>query len=361
MRHKRVTVTVAAAVAAVAVAVILLATGTFGASARDGLGAGSQGTGGPGSGGGVGAAPLRLGFVADVQQATALTGVRAGLFAAQLRRAGFALRPVAFRSDAAETAALASGRLDAAYASPATILTVLAASHAGQISVVSGAAAGGAELVVRRSITAAGQLRGRTVAVPSAGGSQDFALRSWLVGHRIGVGRGGVTVRVVSPGAVAGEFRAGRISGAWMPAPVDVELAGAGGRVLAADEGLPPGSVPAAANLVVKRAYLSEHSAAVAALLKGQVQANDFVQHNLLGAAAAVNAELAAVTGRGLPTSVLAASMAQITFTDDPQAAWFAAQARQSATRVSSALPVLYDLAPLNLILRMAGERPVGA
>ena len=63
-----------------------------------------------------------------------------------------ALRPVPFRTDAAEATALASGQLDAAYASAGSILADLASPSGTKIAVVSGASADGSpvNLVVTR-------------------------------------------------------------------------------------------------------------------------------------------------------------------------------------------------------------------
>ena len=69
---------------------------------------------------------VRLGYVPEVTQSTAMVGIRGGLFAAKLGR-DVTVRPIAFANDAAEAAALAAGKLDVAYASPDAILTVLAA------------------------------------------------------------------------------------------------------------------------------------------------------------------------------------------------------------------------------------------
>lgn len=362
-----------AVVAAVVIAA-LFAVGTFGGAAKDASsGPGPWSTsepGGPVSGTGSGAngnardgaLTMRLGFVGDVTQASALVGLREGLFTAALRGTGLTLQPVPFQTGAAEADALASGRLDAAYCGTDSILAVLARPGSAKISVVSGAAAGGAALVVRSGISSPSKLRGSTVAVPAALGAQAAALRSWLTAKHIGTGPGGVTVAAVTPAAVVREFQAGRIAGAWMPAPYDVELAAAGGHVLASEDRMPPGSRPVAVNLVVTRAFASSHSAALLGLVKAQVQANDIVNHDLLLTATAVNAELAALNSARLPVSVLGASLAQTTFTDDPDAASLAAQAPPGQSgSVTAILPTLYDIAPLNLVLRMVGEKPVSA
>lgn len=384
MRRNLVIVTAVASAAAVVTAAVLLSTGTLGGTAKsansgpgpwvtsepggsDGgngnSGNGNNANGNAGNGNGrAGGQTVRLGFVADVAQAPALVGLRMGLFTAALRGTGLTLQPIQFLTNAAEANALSSGGLDAAYSSTDSILAVLAHPGGAKISIISGAAAGGAELVVRSDITVPSGLRGATVAVPAVAGAQAAALRSWLAGKRIGTGRGGVTIAAVAPDAIVREFEAGRVSGAWMPAPYDVELTGAGGRVLASYTSMPPGSRPAAVNLVATRAFQSAHSAALLALVRAQVQANDIVNHDLLATATAVNAELAALNGGRLPVSVLGASLAQTTFTDDPDAASLAAEAPpgQSAN-VRALMPTLYDIAPLNLILRMAGERPVAA
>lgn len=110
--------------------------------------------------------------------------------------------------------------------------------------------------------------------------------------------------------------------------------------------------------------FLSAHGAAVFGLLKGQVQANDYLRASLLTSSQAISGALASA-GQPLPASVLATAMAQITFTDNPGAASLIAQVRRAA---ADGLPTptvnaaaLYDLAPLDLILRASGELPVTA
>lgn len=206
--------------------------------------------------------PLRLGFVTEITQAPALVALQEGMFASNLRGASIVLRPVPFRTDAAEATALENGQLDAVYADADSIVADLANPGGVQISVVSGAAAG----------------------------------------------------------------KAGPV------------------------------------NLVVTRAFLSAHSAGVQGLVRAQVQANDLMHRDLLGSTAAYAAEITALTGQRFPASAVASAFTQATFTDDPEAATLTASVPpvQRAT-VSPALSTLYDLAPLDLFLRMAGEHPVTA
>ena len=315
---------------------------------------------------GAAAAPVtvRLGLVTDPSQAPALAGARQGFFAHALAPRAH-LKLVPFRTSAAEAAALEAGKLDAAYASPDTILSVCRTSGASFLRIISGAASGGAELVVKPGISTPAQLKGQPLAVPSAGGAQDIALRYWLQRQHLATAPPGraVTITPIASGATAvHDFTTGRIAGAWEPAPYDVEMTSAGGHVLASEADLWPGGQFATTNLIVTQAFLAHHTPLVLNLLKGQIQANDYLHHNLPQASLAVSTELTTLTGTHLPPPVLAASLAQITFTNDPIAASLATQAQHATAaglpQPTADLTSLYDLTPLNLLLRAAGEPP---
>jgi NitT/TauT family transport system substrate-binding protein len=102
----------------------------------------------------------------------------------------------------------------------------------------------------------------------------------------------------------------------------------------------------------------------VSGLLKGQIQANDYISKNQAAAEQAANAELTKLTGKGLKSSILAASFKEITFTDDPIASSLATDAKH-AEAVGLLKPVnlsgIYDLGPLNTLLTAAGEPNVSS
>jgi NitT/TauT family transport system substrate-binding protein len=301
---------------------------------------------------------LRLGFIASITQAPALAGVREGFFGTSLAPR-VALRAVPFTSDSAEAAALATGKLDAAYASPTTIMA-LNRTHPASIRIISGAVSGGSEFITSRHVHTPDQLKDAILADPAVNGDQDIALRYWLHRHDLSTtGPGHVTVTAIASGAATlTAFKNGRITGAWVAAPYDTEMLKAGGRVLAAQASQYP-----VTNLIVRSAFLAHHTAAVLDLLKGQVQANDYFRHSLVQAVLAATTELKTLTHARIPTSILDASLAQITYTNDPNAASLAAETRQAAElgipHPADSITALYDLVPLNLILREAGEPPV--
>jgi NitT/TauT family transport system substrate-binding protein len=322
-------------------------------------GSGSTTTGsGSGTGSGGDPVAVRLGYLANITHAPALIAVKNGYFTKQLGSAG-TLHTSVFTSGTQETTALLAGQLDAAYVGPNPAINAWQKSGGTAIRIVSGAATGGASVVVKAGITSAGQLKGKSVATPSLGNTQDVAVRYWLKQHGLSTsitGGGDVSVKPTSPNSAAVlEFQSGQIGGASEPAPYDVEMVKDGGTVLYSEPGV-------TTVLVVTQSFLAAHPAIVADLVKAQVEANDFIKSNPAAAQADANAELGAYTGKPLKASIVAASFKEITFTDDPDAASLTLDATQ-AVSVGLLKPVslsgIFDLSPLNQILTAAGEPQV--
>ena len=117
-------------------------------------------------------------------------------------------------------------------------------------------------------------------------------------------------------------------------------------------------------NLVVTQSFLAAHPSVVNGLLKGQIKANDYIKQNPAGAQAAANAELTKLVGKGIKPGVLPAAFKLITFTNDPDAASLSQDAKE-AVAVGLLQPVnlsgIYDLGPLNKLLKAAGEPQVSS
>jgi NitT/TauT family transport system substrate-binding protein len=301
---------------------------------------------------------LRLGFVAAVADAPVLVGLQMGSFTRYLKKAG--PEPVTFPSMEAETAALEDGQLDAAYLDPVAAVAAWQASR-GRVRVVAGAVSGGAEFVVRKGVNTMARLGRVPLSVP-AGTAQEAAADYWLRQHGLpAMGRG--EAAVMPDSALVHGFRAGQIAGGWELAPADVRLAAAGGRVLVNEASLWPGGRFSTGVLVVTQRMLSKDPGAVTALLEGQLAADDYIAAHPVPAEAAVAQELTARTGTGLGRRVLAASFTQFTFTSDPVTGSVLTEARRAAAagliKPVHSLAGLFDLGPLNVLLRAAGRRPV--
>jgi NitT/TauT family transport system substrate-binding protein len=303
---------------------------------------------------------VSLGFLTNITHASALVGLKEGFFTQALGSAG-TLKPTGFSTGTEETTALLAGQLDAAYVGPNPAINAWQKSSGSAIKIVSGAATGGASIVVAKGITSASQLKGKTLATPSLGNTQDVALRYWLKQNGLTTtttGGGDTFIKPTTPNSAAVlEFKSGQISGASEPAPYDVEMVKDGGTVLLSEPGV-------TTLLVVAQSFLAAHPAIVADLVKAQVQANDFIKSNPAAAQADANAELAAYTGKALKASIVAAAFKEITFTNDPDAASLTSDAAQ-AVSLGLLKPVslsgIFDLGPLNQALAAAGESQVSS
>jgi NitT/TauT family transport system substrate-binding protein len=333
------------------------------ALAAAGCSSSSSGSSDPGS-----SAPvvLRLGFLTNITHAPALIGIEKGFFAKELGK-NVKLDPVPFSTGTEEATALLAGQLDAAYVGPNPAIKAYQTSGGKLIKVISGAASGGAELVVKKSITTPAQLKGQKLATPSLGNTQDVALRFWLKEHGLTstqTGGGDVPITPVTPNSAAVlEFKSGQIAGGWEPVPYDAEMVADGGHALVNEASLWPNGQFVTTNLVVTTKFLGAHASTVSDLLKGQIEANTYIHDNSAAAQAAANAELTKLLGKGLSASELAASFQQVTFTNDPIESSLATDA-QHAVAVGLLSPVkdingLYDLGPLNALLKADGQPQV--
>jgi NitT/TauT family transport system substrate-binding protein len=303
---------------------------------------------------------VRLGFLTNITHASALVGLKEGFFTKDLGSAG-TLKPTAFSTGTEETTALLAGQLDAAYVGPNPAINAWQKSNGTAIKIISGAATGGASVVVAKGISSASQLKGKTLATPSLGNTQDVALRYWLKQNGLATtstGGGDAFIKPTTPNSAAVlEFKSGQITGGSEPAPYDIEMVKDGGTVLLSETGV-------TTLLVVTQSFLSAHPAIVADLVKAQVQANDFIKSSPAAAQADANAELASYTSKPLKPSIVAAAFKEITFTNNPDASSLTSDASQ-AQSLGLLKPVnlsgIFDLGPLNTALAAAGESQVSS
>ena len=326
-------------------------------------GCGSSGSGsGSSSSSGAAIAPVtvRLGLLANITHASALVGIQQGFFTKNLGSGG-KLATTVYNSGTQETTAILAGQLDAAYVGPNPAINAFQKSGGTAIKIISGAATGGASVVVKPGITSASGLKGKVVDTPSLGNTQDVAVRYWLKQNGLATtttGGGDVTIKPTNPNSAAVlQFQSGQIAGASEPSPYDVEMVKDGGKVLFTEPGV-------TTVLVVTQAFLKAHPAIVSDLLKGQIEANDYIAKDPAAAQSAANKELAALSGKGIKSSVLPDAFKEITFTNDPDASSLSTDAQQAEAvglLKSTNLNGIFDLTPLNQLLQAAGESQVNS
>ncbi len=350
----------------------LTMTAAVAAAALLAAGCGSSSTGGSSGSSGSAASDqtvvLRLGFLENITHASALIGIKEGFFSKDLGK-NVTLKLYPFSTGTEEATALLAGQLDAAYVGPNPAIKAWQTSGGNLIRVISGAASGGAELVVKKSITSAAQLKGQKLATPSLGNTQDVSLRYWLKSQGLTTsptGGGDVPITPITPNSDAVlAFQSGQIAGGWEPAPYDAEMLADGGHALVNEASLWPNGQFVTTELVATQSFIAAHPSAISGLLKGQIQANSLIAGDKSAAETAADAELASLSGKSLKPAVVAASFAQVSFSNDPIASSLITDA-QHAVDVGLLKPVrnlsaIYDLGPLNKLLAAAGQPQVSS
>jgi NitT/TauT family transport system substrate-binding protein len=307
-------------------------------------------------------ATLRLGYLSNLTHAAPLVGLQQGIFAKSLP-SNVTLQTSTFNAGPAEVTALLTGSLDAAYLGPNSAIT--AYSQGGKsIRIISGATSGGASFVVAPSITSPGQLKGKTVATPQLGNTQDVALRTWLTKQGLTYpgpngGSGEVTILPEDNSTTLASFEAGTIAGAWVPEPWATRMVSEGhGHLLVNEKTLWPNGQFSTTVLVVTTSFLSAHPTVVTALLKGQLATTAFLNANPGNAQAAANAELAVLTGKPLKAPELATAWSDLTFTNDPIAASITTDLAhaKAAGFTPTNIKGIVDLGPINQVLVSEGK-----
>ncbi len=237
----------------------------------------------------------------------------------------------------------------------------------GDFVVISGSTSGGAFLVVRPEITSPADLKGKKIATPSLGNTQDVALRAWLKGQGLATdtaGGGDVSVVPQENAQTLETFIAGTIDGAWVPEPWASRLIKEGGaKVLVDERDLWPDGKYVTTHLMVAKKFLDANPEVVKRILLATVQAVDFVNENPAEAQAIVNAEIEKWTTKKLGEDLLKTAWGNLAFTVDPVASSLGKSASDAQSlgllKDPGDLAGLYDLGPLNEILKALGKPEV--
>jgi len=340
-----------------------LAVGLLAAAALAGCGSDSKTDAQAGS---VQKVTVRLGYFPNITHAPGLAGVEKGIFAEKLG-SNVTLDPKAFNAGPAAVEAVFSGALDATYIGPNPAINAFAKSKGEAVRIISGATSGGAYLVVNPSITSPAGLKGKSIATPQLGNTQDVALRSWLKANKFKTdaqGGGDVKVLPQENAQTLEAFKTGTIAGAWVPEPWATRMVQEGkGKVLVDEKTLWPGGQYVTTHLMVRTDFLNEHPDVVKHLLEGHVAAVDFINANPAEGKALVNQAIQKLTGKSIAQGVLDAAWPNMTFTNDPVASSLRKGADDAKAvgllDAGTNLDGIYDLKLLNEVLKAAGRPEV--
>lgn len=260
---------------------------------------------------------LRLGYFPNIAHAQAVLGVASGDFARAMAPAR--LETKLFSAGPALIEALHAGEIDVGYIGPGPALNAFARSRGEAIRIIAGASADGVRIVARKDsgIRSMSDLRGKRIATPQLGNTQDLAARRYL-SHVLQQADTSSILPIPNAEQAAMMVR-GEIDAAWAPEPWASRLIAETGGVLLADEReLRAGRHATLAVVITTPAFLERNREL---LIRFLVVHRDWTrrladdpQTHLPALGDALNA----LTGKALPADVFQSAASRTHFTIDP-------------------------------------------
>src|SRR5213080_940901 len=307
---------------------------------------------------------LNLGYFPNLTHAVALVGVERGTFKSALG-SNVKLETKTFNAGPALIEALFAGDIDIGYVGPNPAINGYVKSHGEALRIIAGAASGGALFVIRpgANIKTAADLAGKKIATPQPGGTQDVSLRYYLQQHGLKPADKGGNVQIVPTDSanILALFKEGSIDGAWVAEPWGTRLLVEGkGQLFLDERSLWPDGKFVTTNVVVRKEFMDQHPDLVSKFLQAHVDTIQYIKSNPSSAQSIVNSEIKRITGKALPSTVIARSFTNLDIIYDPLVSTLMTSADRAYSLgfLGSSKPDLsgiYDLAPLNQVLTKKG------
>lgn len=270
---------------------------------------------------------LRVGFFPNITHAPALVGYHetntkgaAGWFES---RTGAKIEWYPFNAGPSAIEALLTGSIDVTYVGPNPVINGYTRTKGADIRVLSGAARGGAALVIHKgaALKSPADFRGKKIATPQLGGTQDVAARAWLVAGGLAITQRGGDASVI-PTANPDQldlFKRGDLDAVWTVEPWVSRLE------LEADAELLVEQKEVLTTLV---AASNKALTGKAELVKKFIAAHEELTKKVAAEPAwaklAVSAALQKATSKAIPVTLLEHAWPRLTFTTDVQLTDFA-------------------------------------
>ena len=207
--------------------------------------------------------------------------------------------------------------IDLSYVGPGPALNAYTKSNGAEVRLIAGAANGGAALVVQpdQNLTAAADFRGKKIASPQLGNTQDISCRAWLIAGGLKITQLGGDAQVLptqNPDQLA-LFKTKKIDAVWTVEPWVSRLEReSGGKVLVDEKDV------ATTVLVSSAKFLQNQRDLAKKFAEAHAGLTDWMAKNPDEAQKLIKAELLEETRNDMPADLIAQSWKRITFTAEP-------------------------------------------
>ncbi|HST31597.1 MAG TPA: ABC transporter substrate-binding protein [Chthoniobacterales bacterium] len=212
--------------------------------------------------------------------------------------------------------AIFANSIDLTYVGPGPALNAYTKSNGAEIRLIAGAADGGAGLIVQpdQNLKAPADFRGKKIATPQLGNTQDISCRAWLTegGLKITQLGGDASVIPTANPDQLGLFKGKQIDAVWTVEPwltrIEKEAAG---KVIVEE-------TDTATTILVSRAkFLNQQRDLVRKILQAHMELTDWIAKNPDEAQRLIKAELLAETRSDMSPDTIATGWKRIAFTSE--------------------------------------------
>lgn len=309
---------------------------------------------------------IRIGHFPNITHSQPIVGRSLGTFE---KRIGAPIDWKTFNAGPSEMEALIAGQLDIAYVGPNPAVNAFLRSKGKALRIIAGSASGGAALVVPKDarISSAKDFKGKRIASPELGNTQDVALRHWLKSNGMTPGRDVQVTPIKNPDILM-LFQQKKLDGAWVPEPWISRLLQEGGGKIHLDERQlwPEGKFPTTV-IVVRAEFFDKNRETVKQFLEAHLEVTEWIRKNPADAQKRFNEQLTRLITKPMPTALLAEAFSRVTVTYDPLAGALLTSAEWAkdlgylprGTDLSGGIKGLVDVSLLNELLKKKSLPPV--
>lgn len=272
---------------------------------------------------------VRLGYFANLSHAQAVLGVSSGEFAKAIEPVE--LKTNTFNAGPALIEALLAGNIDVGYVGPGPALAAQERTHGEGIRVIAAGAANGVVIVAREGsgIKSLEDLKGKKIATPQHGNTQDLAARHYLQAVLKQPDTSNVVPR--DNPEQAGLMTRELIDASWAPEPWgSLLVVQANAKVIAEEKDIWSDKEMTVSVIVTTPEFLSNHWDIIEKILRVHRQWTARLQNDPAGSQTRLGDAIFAITGKRLPEGVLPQAFSRIKFTDEPRTQTFESLAQWS-------------------------------
>jgi NitT/TauT family transport system substrate-binding protein len=263
---------------------------------------------------------VRLGIFKNVTHAAGYVALDQGFFQKEFGD-NVKIEVQAFDNGSDFSTALSTEQIDLGFVGPGPSTNQFVKSK--NFRVISGSMNGGAVLVAGKDsgIDSVKDLKGKTVAIPTKGSTNEISLRLLLEQHGLKVTTDNTGVQIIAraPADTLIAMRQKEVDATLIPEPWGTQMEKEGvGKVIVNWDKIPPndGNYPLTI-MVAGDKFLKEHRDLAVKAVKANLQGIDFIRKNPEKSYEIINNQLKQLSGKGMDTELIKAALSRMKLSSD--------------------------------------------